>query len=257
MAFQFKKKKHRPPVEGPLRRLPGQSIRDERDKLLNDHVLDYVMVGFGFCFLAVWEWLRRWLVLPFAAEVMTGAAVLMSGYCAFRIFRLRKEIRNLNQGEKGERRISELLTQLRRKRYVAFDDLLVGDSNVDHVLVGPGGVFALETKACSVFGDGCVGVDEHGVLRLSNKPAIGDPLGQAKRSARNVAKILQDRLRRESPVTPVLVFPGWSLKSAKAETGVVVLNDGMITEFFESRPSVFSDDRITDICAHLDQTARS
>jgi len=167
-------------VTGTLRRLPGQSVRDERDKLLNDRLIDYFLVAFAFCSLAIWEWLRRWLGMPFAAEVTTIAAIVMLAYCAFRIFQLRKEIRNRNQAEKGERRVSELLSQLRRKRYVIFDDLLADDSNIDHVLVGPGGIFAIETKAYSVFGNGCVGVDTDGVLRLSNKPAIGDPLRQAR-----------------------------------------------------------------------------
>src|SRR5207245_11234822 len=209
MAFGSKKRKYQPPVEGSLRRLAGQSVRDERDKLLNDQLTEYLLAGIGFCFLAAWEWMRRWIVMPFAAEILTGAALLMTAYCAFRIFRLRKEIRNLNQAEKGERRVSELLTQLRRKRYVAFDDLLVDQSNIDHVLVGPGGIFAIETKAYSIFGNGCVGVDEIGILRLSSKPAMNDPLGQAKASAANVTKILKDRMRQEFEVTPVLIFPGW------------------------------------------------
>ncbi|MGH8102449.1 MAG: nuclease-related domain-containing protein, partial [Chthoniobacterales bacterium] len=234
--------------------MPGQSVRDERDKLLNDQLLEYVLVAFGFCFLAVWEWLRRWIKLPFAAELMTGAAVLMTAYCVFRIFRLRKEIRNLNQAEKGERRVSELLSQLRRKRYVAFDDLVPGQFNIDHVLVGPGGIFAIETKAYSIFGNECVGVDELGVLRLSNKPAIGDPLNQAAGSAATVAQILKDRMRRDVDVTPVLIFPGWTLKAARTETGVIVLNDGTITDFFEKRPTVLSDAEITNVCSHLDQT---
>ncbi len=257
MAFPKKKKKYRSPVEGQLRRLPGQSVRDERDRLLNDQLLDYLIVALGFCSLAAWEWLRSWLRVPFAPEIFTLFAVVMTGYCAFRIFRLRKEIRNLNQAEKGERRVSELLTQLRRKRYVAFDDLLVDQSNIDHVLVGPGGIFAIETKAYSIFGNGWVGVDEIGILRLSGKRAMNDPLGQAKASAANVTKILKDRMRQEFEVTPVLIFPGWSLKGAKAETGVVVLNDAMITEFFESQPTMLSDEQITNICSHLDQTARS
>ena len=150
MAFPKKKKKYRSPVEGPLRRLPGQSVRDERDRLLNDQALDYLIVALAFWSLAAWEWLRRWLRAPVAPEIFTLFAGVMTGYCAFRIFRLRKEIRNLNQAEKGERRVSELLTQLRRKRYVAFDDLLVDRSNIDHVLVGPSGIFAIETKAYSV-----------------------------------------------------------------------------------------------------------
>src|SRR5437773_1922729 len=164
MAFN-RKRRSCSPVEGPLRRLPGQSVRDERDKLLNDTLSDYLLLIVIFWFLAGWEWFRRWKPLPAGAEILTGAALLATAYCVFRIFRLRKEIRNLNQAEKGERRVSELLTQLRRKRYVAFDDLVFANSNIDHVLVGPGGVFAIETKAYRVFGNECVGVDEFGVLR--------------------------------------------------------------------------------------------
>jgi hypothetical protein len=133
----------------------------------------------------------------------------------------------------------------------------VDQSNIDHVLVGPGGIFAIETKAYSIFGNGCVGVDESGILRLSNKPALKDPLYQAARSAANVGNILKERLRKEFDVVPVLIFPGWTLKGAKAETGVVVLNDAMMSEFFESRPTVLADDQITNICSHLDQAARS
>ncbi len=257
MAFGSKKRKYRPPVEGSLRRLAGQSVRDERDKLLNDQLTDYLLAAIGVWVLAGWEWFRRWNPSPIAPEILTGIALLVTAYCAFRIFRLRKEIRNLNQAEKGERRVSELLTQLRRKRYVAFDDVLVDQSNIDHVLVGPGGIFAIETKAYSVFGNGCVGVDESGVLRFSNKPALKDPLRQAARSAANVAKLLKERVRKDFDVAPVLIFPGWTLKGAKAETGVVVLNDAMISDFFESRPTVLSDDQITNICSHLDQIARS
>ncbi len=74
-------------------------------------------------------------------------------------------------------------------------------------------------------------------------------------SARAQPKLF--RMRRDFDVTPVLIFPGWTLKSAKAETGVVLLNDDMISNFFESRPTVLPDDQITNICSHLDQTARS
>jgi len=141
MPFNTKKTRSRSPVEGPLRRLPGQSIRDERDKLLNDTASDYLLLIVIVWLLTAWEWFRRWKPSPIAPEILTGIALLATAYCAFRIFRLRKEIRNLNQAERGERRVSELLTQLRRKRYVAFDDLLVDQSNIDHVVVGPGGIF--------------------------------------------------------------------------------------------------------------------
>jgi len=38
---------------------------------------------------------------------------------------------------------------------------------------------------------------------------------------------------------------------------MVVLNLAMISEFFQSRLTVLSDEQIANICSHLDQTARS
>jgi hypothetical protein len=252
-----RKKKSRFPFEGPLRRLAGQSVRDERDRLLNDQVNEYLVVALMFCLLAAWEWAHRWFVLVHSAEVLTAMAIAIIGYCGFRCFRLRREIRNLNQAERGERRVSELLAELRGKRYIAFNDLLVTNANIDHVLVGPSGVFAIETKTYSIFGSGRVGVDENGVLRLGNKPALKNPLRQAAFAAQKVAGILEDRMHKPVQVTPVLIFLGWKLDGAKKETGVVVLTDANLCEFFQAQPRTLSDDQITAICCHLDQAARS
>ena len=93
------------------------------------------------------------VALPHSAEAVSILAVAIVGYCGIRLFRLRREIRNLNQAEQGERRIAELLAPLRAKRYVTFNDVLVTNANIDHVLVGPTGIFAIETKTYSVFGD--------------------------------------------------------------------------------------------------------
>src|SRR5207244_12405388 len=90
-------------------------------------------------------------------------------YCAYRIWRLYPEFRNLNLGEKGERRVSEVLRTLRDKDYVTFDDLLLEGVNIDHVVVGPGGVFAIETKTYSVFGNGIAGIAANGEVELSCK----------------------------------------------------------------------------------------
>ena len=45
MAFPKKKKRYRFPVEGPLRRLPAQSIREERERLFDDKVMGYLFAA--------------------------------------------------------------------------------------------------------------------------------------------------------------------------------------------------------------------
>jgi hypothetical protein len=42
VAFPTKKQKTRPPVSGPLRRLPGQSVREELDRVVNEGIAAYI-----------------------------------------------------------------------------------------------------------------------------------------------------------------------------------------------------------------------
>jgi hypothetical protein len=63
---------------------------------------------------------------------------------------LRKDVRDTlrwNQGARGEERVGLVLESLRSRGFVALHDLEFQRGNVDHVVVGPTGVFALETKA--------------------------------------------------------------------------------------------------------------
>lgn len=260
MVFPQKRKEFRPPVTEPLRRLPGESVRKELDRILEDEVLGYVFYAVVIWLLVFWEFVRKWLAPALHLSVLIFVAAGVSSYCAFRVWRLRRDVRNLKQADKAERHISDLLRRVRRYDYVTFDDLLDETagwkSNIDHVVVGPGGVFAIETKAYSVFGNGCAEIGADGVLRLSKKEALGDPLGQSRRSAEKVTRQLQLRLRQEFPVQPVLVLPGWGIAMPKSESGVAVLNDDTIEEFFKSRRRALSNEQIRDICSHLDRNAR-
>jgi hypothetical protein len=261
MAFLQKKKKHRPPVSGPLRRLPGESVRQELDRILEDDVGGYVYFAVAFWGVVFWEFARQWLPGRLHLGVLVVFASLMSVYCLIRLSRVRKEIRNLTQADKAERHVSDLLRPLRGKDYVTFDDLMDESagwkSNIDHVVVGPGGVFAIETKGLSVFGNGRVEVGKDGVLRLSNKDAYGDPLEQARSSARKITRHLESCMRKDVSVQPVLVFPGWDVAMPKSESGVVILNDGTVEEFFSSRERALTNAQISEICSHLDRSARS
>ena len=256
MAFPKKKKKYRSPIEGPLRRLPGQSIREERERLFDDKVMGYFFAVLLTWLLAGWQWLYWWTGSKPSPGFVTVVASIVTIYCGYRIWRLYPEFRNLNLGEKGERRVSEVLRTLRHKDYVTFDDLLLEGVNVDHVVVGPGGIFAAETKTYSVFGNGIAGIAPNGELHLSGKPAFKDPLKQARASAAIVSAELKRWMRRDLWVNPVVVLPGWRIDPPKIETDVVVLNEETIGEFFKTRPDKLNTPEIRDICSHLDRSAR-
>jgi hypothetical protein len=51
------------------------------------------------------------------------------------------------QGAEGERAVATVLAKLENDGWRALHDISLGRGNVDHVLVGPGGIFTLETKS--------------------------------------------------------------------------------------------------------------
>jgi hypothetical protein len=51
------------------------------------------------------------------------------------------------KGARGEEQVGKTLEGLRSKGYKALHDIDTGRGNLDHVVIGPTGVFAIETKA--------------------------------------------------------------------------------------------------------------
>ncbi len=70
--------------------------------------------------------------------VVLGRATLLGG---------RLDPVPLRRGIVGEERVAELLTELEPEGYRALHDLDIGRGDADHVLIGPAGVFVIETKA--------------------------------------------------------------------------------------------------------------
>jgi Nuclease-related domain len=63
-------------------------------------------------------------------------------------FRPSEQARSWQRGAHGERRTARLLRRLTRDGYVVFHDLAVpgSDANVDHLVIGPSGVFVIDSK---------------------------------------------------------------------------------------------------------------
>jgi hypothetical protein len=83
--------------------------------------------------------------LPWAGLVGLALAALV----AWRLrFRPSEQVAAWRRGAQGERRTARLLERLVRDGYVVFHDLAVPDSdaNVDHLVIGPSGVFVIDSK---------------------------------------------------------------------------------------------------------------
>jgi hypothetical protein len=113
--------------------------------------------------LAVWTRSLTWRApLVAAAGLLVGslaaraglpgaglASLAVAALVGWRLrFRPSTQARAWQRGAKGERHTARLLDRLGRDGYVSFHDLAMPNSpaNLDHVVVGPSGVFVIDSK---------------------------------------------------------------------------------------------------------------
>lgn len=172
--------------------------------------------GFSLALLAV----TAWGAVAFVLSLVYGAWSLVRGL---------RHVERYFKGARGEAMVSDILQKL-PDAYHVFNDFVACDDHIDHVVVGPAGVFALETK----FWSGAVTVDEGRIL-LNGKLPDRSPLDQVRREADEVRREL---LRRgwTGAVTPVLVFASDTFEARIAEVrDVVVLNSNHLKASFETQ----------------------
>ena len=119
-------------------------------------------------------------------------------------------------GARGEERVANVLVSLPQSYHV-FHDFVAGGSPVDHVVVGPTGVFAVETKNWR----GKVGLEDGHVL-VDGRLADRSPLQQAIREA-DAVKAELGKAGWTGTVTPVLCFASDTFEKGNASAGAAKL----------------------------------
>jgi hypothetical protein len=128
--------------------------------------------------------------------------------------------------------LSGILTHL-PESYHVFNDFVAGGKHVDHVVAGPAGVFAVETK----YWRGSVTVEDGHVL-LDGQLPDRDPLAQALKEAQLVKASLAAAGWNGS-VSPVLAFASDTFRQHIAELhGAVVINSCELAKSFATEKVV-------------------
>src|SRR6266536_361647 len=124
-----------------------------------DGIRDPLVTGVQTCALPILAWrLPLTVGAGIAMSMVTGplpsvarlaaSLVVVGGVCRRLRFRPSAEASAWRNGARGERRTARRLRRLLRRGYVAFHDLGMPGSraNIDHLLIGPTGVFVIDTK---------------------------------------------------------------------------------------------------------------
>ena len=151
-----------------------------------------------------------------------------------------RRVESFYKGARGEEKVSGILESL-PDSYHVFNDFTVGRNHIDHVVAGPGGVFAIETK----FWNGKVTVEDGHVL-LDGQLPDRSPLNQAIREATLVRNALV-AAGWNGLVTPVVAFASDSFDAHRANLrGTIIINSNELKASFET-------DRVVIPPAELDR----
>lgn len=248
-----------PAMRSPLKarplRGPGQSVQDEIDKqsdMATDNAVFIVLVGM----LWLTALLNYVLRMP-PGTLLAIATLYLVGTLAWtlpRIVRAIRKMRHLKLGRDGERAVAEYLDILRGDGYIVFHDLVADGFNIDHILVGPSGVYTVETKTRSkpTSGDYRVVFDGESV-RIGDYVPDRNPVTQAQAQARWLKRAIEELTGRIFTVRPVVAFPGWFVERTNRDhkTDTWVLEPKALRAFLAHQPDVLRKEDIALISSRL------
>jgi hypothetical protein len=212
-----------------------------------------------FVVLAGFEWWRAYTDLKPQPVLFSLVAIAMVAYAAYRLIRARPELRALLQAHEGEKVVGQFLERLRADGFQVFHDVVGAGFNVDHVLVGPPGVFTVETKTWSKpeKGDARIEFDGHNIRAGSHSPDR-DPVSQAKAQAAWLKALLSESSGRSAEVRPVIVFPGWFVANSSGSfRDVWVLEPKALPAFLNNEPVRLLPDEVKLLAFHLSRFIRA
>jgi hypothetical protein len=145
---------------------------------------------------------------------------------------LRAQAALWEKGRDGERRVAEILRGLPEPAWHVLHDLQIGSrgANLDHLVVGPGGVFTINTKNVA----GSVWVAERKLLINGNSRS--EYLPKAVREAARVAERLTAAVGRPVTVAPTIVFVENRIAIKAMPHDVTVLHAQQLVSWLLARP---------------------
>ena len=260
--IQYADERQAPTVEKCLP-APGDSCRkkiEELDDKLADLILYVVAVPPA---LLLWYLVvKHSFHIEFAGQWVPTALILslffLLLFCRYVVLVTRRD--NYRLGFNGERLVGQELNRLMLDGCRVFHDFpLAKNWNLDHIVVAPSGVYAVETKMRRK-GPAASGQKSHEVFydgQVLQFPRYRDAaaLAQARDQSIRLGQLLGEDLAGV-PVRPVLTLPGWYV-IAKSGGDILVLNPKMLDNaILGCGPAALSPEQIRKIARRIEQLCR-
>jgi len=227
------KKPTKSPLKDPPVRNPGQSLDEQRLKMVTDRLITPLLAATVFSVVAMQEWLRMFIPREPMPWMFTAVFAATAAFFLYRVFRTRPAIRRVKQVRDGERAVGQYLERLRSDGYEVFHDVIGEGFNLDQVLIGPAGVFTIETECYSKPASGPAEITFDGEqVSIGGWHPTRNPVIQARAQAGWLRALLTETTGRDFPILPVIVYPGWFIKQdGRPKSSLWVLNPKALPQF--------------------------
>lgn len=203
----------------------------------------------------------RAIPLAWLAGLLFVVAIIWL-WALWRLVRLLREQAAHRLGLAGERVVGEMLNELQRDGCRVFHDFPAApDWNIDHVIVAPSGVYAIETKARRKRTVAQSNAKDYEIVYDGERLHFpsgehGDALDQARNNAQWLSAWLSKSTGDPVKVEPILTFPGWWV-TRRGNGEVRVLNPKEIRTVVLDRKRPTLDSKLIDrVVFQLDQKCR-
>ncbi len=249
------------PLNIQLLRSPGQSLKDKISELTLDIIVNLLFIPIIALILYA-TYLTYQVYAPGKISwVMTyGFPVTVVGCIVLTIIKTLKMFNYRNRLRLGydcELAVGQDLTGLISKGFKIYHDFPAEGFNIDHIAIGPTGVFAIETKGRSKqvkIEKGSWELTFDGKTLKFPDWTETKPITQAMDQARWLNLWLSSATGEPQKVTPVLAIPGWYIK--RTQTSKLLIYNGKKSEFLANGKKVLSEKRIQAISHQVENKCR-
>jgi hypothetical protein len=230
--FKVRGKVRRTPLTRDLLRSPGESLRiqiEDISRNIDSYLLTTIIIPV-FLYAAYLSQLHFIDSKQNSHSIMIN--LLLCGlsilFLTAKLWRLLKQRRSLYLGLDCELAVGQELNQLMLEGCKVYHDFPADKFNIDHVVVTPKGVFAVETKGRAKpnkkmgAGEATVVYDGQ-VLRFPGW-IEKEPIEQSNRQAIWLSQWLSSAVGEKVGVKPVLALPGWFIDRKQHSPDLIIFN---------------------------------
>ena len=262
---KIRRRNRRTPLTRNMLRTPGETLRSELAELELDFGWEFGVAFFLpllFCTNAfqIGRGLQPVNIALLVIVVIATTAVF-EYWILRRIFKRMEKIRNLRLGLEGELASAEELNKLMLAGFHVYHDLPFQYGNIDHVVIGVSGVFAVETKARAKSNAQPEG---HKVTVDHNKDGLrfADqnwkmPVRQMETTQRWLSQHLSEATGLSVNVISVLALPGYFIEKQIGSGKFKVINPVSCKRDFDDGLKRHSHEEVQRIAHQVEQLCRN